>query len=268
MTHALRTPRQTARKQALFGALLGGLLALFLFAPARWVGQLLSLATQGHLSLEAARGTAWQGSAELWLRGGEGSQDARRLPGRIEWQLASQFHWQTLPSLALGVQMPCCTPQTLNFLVQPGFGQTTVTLADSHFLGSADILSGLGAPWNTLTLQGQLQLDSEPLRLILSQGRLQVEGKARLQALDISSKLSTLKPLGSYQLVVSGGKTPELNLSTLRGSLLLEGEGQWVDGQLHFRGQAKATEERENALNNLLNVIGLRDGNHARISLG
>ena len=272
MTHPLRHPRQTARKQAFWGAfwgaLFGGLLALFLFAPARWVGHLLSHATQGHLSLEAARGTVWQGSAELWLRGGEGSQDARRLPGRIEWQVASQFHWQTLPSLALGVQMPCCTPQTLIFQVQPGFGQTTVALADSHFLGSADILSGLGAPWNTLTLQGQLQLDSEQLRLTLSQGRLQVEGKARLQALDISSKLSTLKPLGSYQLVVSGGKTPELNLSTLRGSLLLEGEGQWVDGQLHFRGQAKATEDRENALNNLLNVIGQRDGNHARISLG
>ena len=263
---ALRRPQPP--QGALAGALAGTLVALCLFAPARWLGQALSAFSQGHLKLEAPRGTVWQGSAQLSLRGGPGSQDARTLPGRIDWRLHWQMHWQALPSLVLEIQAPCCTRETLALTVQPDWGQATVSLADSHFLGSADILSGLGAPWNTLALQGQLQLDSDRLRLTFAQGRLQMSGQAVLQALDISSTLSTLRPLGSYQVVLAGGSTPQLSLSTLTGSLLLEGEGQWVEGQLHFRGQAHAAPERESALNNLLNVIGRREGKLSRISLG
>jgi general secretion pathway protein N len=264
MTSLKTHPHRQTAKAALAGALLGIVMALWVFAPARWLGQALSEWTQGRLSLEAARGTVWQGSAQLWLRGGAGSQDARGLPGRIHWHL----QWQGLSTLALQIQAPCCASQVLALTLQPGWGQLTATLANSHFLGSADLLAGLGAPWNTLDLQGQLQLDSEQLSLTLAQGRLQVQGQAVLQALDISSKLSTLQPLGSYQLVLSGGNTPQLKLNTVSGGLQLEGEGQWVGGQLHFHGQAQAAPERESALNNLLNVIGQREGHHSRISLG
>lgn len=251
-------------RAAWVGALIGVIMALWAFAPARWLGLVLSPLSQGHLSLEAARGTVWQGSAQLWLQGGVGSQDARRLPGRIQWQL----QWQGPTTLGVQLQAPCCASQALGLTFHLGWGQTTVALSDSHFGGSAEVLAGLGAPWNTLGLQGQLQLDSEKLSLTLAEGRLQINGQAVLQALDISSKLSTLQPLGSYQMTLSGGGSPKLSLNTLNGHLFLDGEGTWVAGQLHFHGQAKAAAERESALNNLLNVIGQREGDHARISLG
>ena len=59
-----------------------------------------------------------------------------------------------------------------------------------------------------------------------------------------------------------------LNLSTLEGALRLTGEGQWTGAGLRFRGDAQAAEGNEAALNNLLNIIGRRQGARSVISIG
>src|SRR5690606_1940913 len=123
----------------------------------------------------------------------------------------------------------------------------------------AELLSGLGTPWNTLRMEGQLALQSSGLRLHVDRGRNNLQGVLTVDALDIASRLSTLRPLGSYRLelrAASDGNTVTLNLSTLRGDLLLQGSGQWVGGRLRFRGEAEAAPGREVALTNLLNIMG------------
>ena len=114
---------------------------------------------------------------------------------------------------------------------------------------------------------------SSPTGLALqwAAGRMQLQGQARLDALDMSSRLSTLRPMGSYRLLLqggSGGQAPQLTLSTLDGALLLSGNGQWVGQRLRFTGEASAAPERAAALANLLNIIGRRSGARSIITLG
>jgi general secretion pathway protein N len=84
----------------------------------------------------------------------------------------------------------------------------------------------------------------------------------------MSSRLSTLKPMGSYRLSVQGGSGVAFTLETLEGSLQLTGSGQWVGDRLRFEGVASAPPERRVALANLLNILGQRDGARSIIKLG
>jgi general secretion pathway protein N len=74
--------------------------------------------------------------------------------------------------------------------------------------------------------------------------------------------------MGSYRIILLGGATPSLQLETLDGSLQLSGTGQWVGAKFRFDGVASAAPERLDALSNLLNIIGRRDGARAIIKVG
>jgi general secretion pathway protein N len=50
--------------------------------------------------------------------------------------------------------------------------------------------------------------------------------------------------------------------------LQLSGSGQWAASRLRFAGQASAEPGAEPALNNLLNIIGRRQGALSLISIG
>ena len=96
----------------------------------------------------------------------------------------------------------------------------------------------------------------------------QLAGLLRLQALDVSVRLSTLRPLGSYQLDVQGGERTRLALTTLNGRLQLSGQGHWQGQGLVFSGEASAEPEHEAALNNLLNLMGQRQGSRSSFKIG
>ena len=93
-----------------------------------------------------------------------------------------------------------------------------------------------------------------------------------LEAADMASRLSTLPRLGSYRAVINGSgtavETATLQLSTLDGPLQLSGMGQWVGPRFRLRGVASAAPGQEAALQNLLNLIGRRDGARAVLSIG
>ena len=59
-----------------------------------------------------------------------------------------------------------------------------------------------------------------------------------------------------------------MQLSTLDGALLLSGQGSWSASGFRLRGEASAAEADQAALNNLLNIIGRRDGARSIISIG
>jgi general secretion pathway protein N len=92
-----------------------------------------------------------------------------------------------------------------------------------------------------------------------------------VEAQDLVSRLSTLRPLGSYRMDVraeADGNTTTLALKTLSGRLQLQGQGQWVGGRLRFQGVAEAAPDSEAALNNLLNIIGRRQGPRSLLNIG
>jgi general secretion pathway protein N len=255
---------------AWLGGSAGLLVALTLFAPARWLADSVTSATAGQVQLVNARGTVWQGRADLLFTGGDGSRTQTALPQGVAWRLRPTLA-AGMPAMAVALSAPCCTSTPLNATVVPRWGGAQVDLAAFTSRWPAELLSGLGTPWNTLRMEGQLALQSDGLSLQVDRGRANLQGVLMVDALDIASRLSTLRPLGSYRLelrAAADGNTATLNLSTLRGDLLLQGSGQWVGGRLRFRGEAQAAAGREVALTNLLNIMGKRQGPLSVFSVG
>jgi general secretion pathway protein N len=275
LRHAPQRRQQDARGaaprptwwHACAGALLGLCIALLIWAPARWLAWGVAQASQGHVQWLNPRGTVWAGSAQMVLSGGSGSRDQQALPGRLHWTLAP--HWT---GLQLSWRADCCMDAPTQLNVQLGWNTLQVQADDHRSQWPAALLSGLGAPWNTLQAEGQLQWRSEALQLHWAQGRLQMKGLAELTVLGLSSRLSPLKPVGSYRIQLSGTPegtpTPRLELSTQQGPLMLSGQGQWVGARLRFTGEASAQEGHEAALANLLNILGRRQGARSLLSLG
>lgn len=248
---------------AIAGALIGVVIAVVLFAPARWLSGVIKQASAGQVQLIEPRGTVWNGSARLLFTGGVGSRDSAALPGHVDWRLRPGW-------LALNFQLTaaCCTPAPLQARLSPGWGASVLQLADGTSQWPAALLAGLGTPWNTVKAEGNLRLMTRGLSMTWNNGRLVVAGQAELTALAMSSRLSTLKPMGSYKITLTGGDSPALEVTTLEGSLQLSGSGQWVGARLRFQGLASAAPEHEAALANLLNIIGRRQGTRSIITLG
>jgi general secretion pathway protein N len=243
--------------------MLGLLCALLLFAPARWLTGALQRATGERVLLSEPRGTIWNGSAQVLLAGGPGSTDAAALPSRLDWRLRPRWD-----GLFAQLEAACCTSRPLALRLRPRIGGAEIVLEDSTTQWPAAVLAGLGTPWNTLQLEGDLLLGTQGLSVEWVQGRLAIAGRAELTAQRLSSRLSTLRPMGSYRITVLGGTTPTLKLDTLEGSLQLSGAGQWVGSRLRFSGTASAAPDREAALSNLLNIIGRRSGARSVITIG
>ncbi len=268
MRRAPRTParhglQRTPRGWALAGALCGLAGATALWAPAAWLARGIDGATGGQVQLQQARGSLWNGSALLVLTGGADSHDRAALPTRLEWTLRPR-----LDGARLQLRSECCTTAPVIIDVQPRWQGMDVAVHNSETQLPAALLAGLGTPWNTVALQGRLRLVTQGVQLQWQAGRWRSEGLTRLEALAVSSRLSPLRPLGSYRLDIQGGDSPQLQLSTLSGDLQLSGQGQWVGQRLHFRGEAAASPERETALSNLLNILGRRQGPRSIISFG
>jgi general secretion pathway protein N len=272
---------RAARRWAAAGALLGGLLTLVVCAPAAWLAQGVASATGDRIILADARGTVWNGDAVLVLGGGRDSHDASTLPGRLSWTLRPASG----PALRLALQQACCIHQEVALRIAPGLGRLVATLEPGTGVGAgaggadswiaqwpAALLMGLGTPWNTLQPQGALRLSSPGLSLTWAQGRFALQGSAALELRDFSSRLSTLPRLGSSRFEVSGDPasagTAQVVLTTLDGALQLSGQGSWSASGLRLRGEASAAEADQAALNNLLNIIGRRNGARSVLTIG
>lgn len=256
---------------ALAGALVGGLLCLLVFFPARWAADAVALASGQRVLLQDARGSIWNGSAVLVLAGGAGSRDSQVLPGRLSWQLQTGWSAATLDQgsgfgIGARVEHPCCQTQGLQLSWRPF--QQVFQLYGLDWQLPAQVLAGLGTPWNTLSLEGRIQLSSSFLQWSKNLDAASMRGSLELKALSLSSRLSTSRPLGSYRLVFNAkgaqsGSGLGLELDTLHGALRLSGKGQQLAGHWRFQGQAQAEPGQDAALANILNLIGNRGGDIA-----
>lgn len=253
----------TPWRWAIFGAVLGLAVALLVFPPSAWLAAALDKLTSAQVQLIESRGTVWTGSARLLLTGGPVSRDRALLPEYVSWKIRPGW-------LAVNVEMTadCCTARPIQAQLTPNLGGATLQVSDGALQWPAAVMAGLGAPWNTVQAQGSLRLATRGLTVAWSDGKMALSGGAELTATGLSTSLSTLKPMGSYRLLVTGGTTPELALSTLEGRLQLSGNGQWANSQLRFRGEASAAPEDEVVFSNLLNIIGRRNGARSFITLG
>lgn len=281
----------------MLAALAGALAACVLFAPAQWLATPLLRATQGRLVLANAHGTVWQGQGALVFSGGEGSLDRTALPGHVTWQLRPAWSGASTgpmqpsttgaapgaeatagPGLALSVHMGCCMQAPLAVWWTPGWARHSLRVAAHQSTWPAALLAGLGTPWNTLQLQAGLTLATPGLHLHVQGNRVHGQGMTTLDVTDASSRLSTIQPMGSYRFTWQWPQTlpgdvamsvdPSLTLQTLQGALQLNGNGQWVAGRLRFEGTAEAASGREEALTNLMNLLGRRQGNRTLIKIG
>jgi general secretion pathway protein N len=233
-------------------ALLAVLVTLLVSLPASWLGEAVEKQTGGRLALGDAQGTLWHGSAFIGGAPGPSGAVTPLLPGRFEWRLS--------PLVLLGrVQMELQNPDAL---VQPVMitGSWSAWQVSAGVLKlPAEALAGLGAPLNTIAPSGTMQLTWTSLDLARQDKTVAVTGRTTLEMQDMSSRLSPIRPLGSYRLAMDWrGADAQLMLSTVRGALVLEGTGALEGGRLRFSGQASAGEGYEDTMGNLLNLMGQR----------
>lgn len=260
------------------GLLLGALPALLAFAPAAWLADGVTRASGGRVRLAEATGTVWAGDAVLALASGTDARQALALPGRLHWRVGLHAG---LP--AARIKQACCIHGQWVLQWQPGLQRQRFSLL--HEPAAQDLaadssgawgqwplsaLTGLGTPWNTMRLNGSLQLTAQPVELVREKGLWSLQGDFQLHLNNLSSRLSPLETLGSYSLSFSAqpGAPAALQLQTLSGALQLQGQGQWTLQGLRFQAQASAAPGSEDALNNLLNIIGVRQGAQSVFSIG
>lgn len=249
-----------------FGALAGALVAMALWAPARWLADALTWASGARVQWVQAQGTVWNGSAQLVLSSGEASAATSALPGTVQWTLRPRWN-----GVRLTLQANCCMDAPWAWELQASSAGLTLLAealrADTtHF--PAQVLTGLGTPWNTLQLRGTLSLSAQDLALTVRRDGWSLAGQAGVEAWGLGTALSTLQPVGSYRLQVLGGTEPRTVLSTLAGPLQLSGQGLLDQGRWRFTGEARTDEASQGALGNLLNIIGRREGARSVITVG
>jgi general secretion pathway protein N len=265
----MTAPRWPVR-WAWLGVVLGLLVSVVWFAPASWLAAALTWGSNGKVQIVNTRGSVWRGQGDLLLTGGEGSRTESALPQGLRWRLNPTWT-ERQPAIALALETPCCAEQPMHITLMPSLKGSTLRVAAFTSQWPAVLLAGLGTPWNTLRPEGQLALQSQGLGVQLVDGRLRLQGSLQVDALDMTSRLSTLRPLGSYRVKLNAspdGNSAALQLQTLSGGLQLTGNGQWLGARLRFQGVAQAAPGRETALENLLNIIGRRDGARSILAVG
>ena len=271
----LTLPHPTpAKRWAWLGASVGLVVGLVTQAPAHWLATAVAQATQERVLLQDVQGTLWQGSAQAVLSAGPRQGEAASgitLPTRLTWQLGPAIDWaQARVVLRASVASACCTPEPVHIDTSPLWRGWRVQVSDHTSQWPAHWLVGLGTPWNTVQPEGQLQLHTQQLSLSQQADQRVWQGQAELQLQQLATRLATLRPLGNYrvQLQGTGGDALAIQLSTPEGALQLQGQGELKNGHVRFEGEASAAPDAQDALSNLLNVLGQRQGNKSLLKLG
>ncbi len=190
------------------------------------------------------------------------AQIARAVPGRLQWRF-SMVGWRML---RLTLLLDCCMQRPAQLDVGwRGRGFELELQLPGVRLPLA-LLEGLGTPWDTLRLGGEVLLTVSRMEWQASQGQ-QWHGSASASVQRMHSALSTVRPLGDYVLNFnSAGGLPTITVSSLAASALqVQGHITLVDGRLQADLVAHANAGYENQLTGLLQILGRRDGPVSRI---
>ena len=231
-------------------ALLSVLLTVSVFLPAAWLAPLIESWSNGRITLGDAQGSLWNGSAFIGAAPSGKDAVTPLLPGRFSWHLSPQI-------LVGRVEMALENPQVMSQPVSILGNWSSWTISPASMLLPAERLAALGAPLNTLQPSGKLLLSWQQMRLERQSDRLDCQGVVTLDMLAMATRLSPLKPLGSYRMTFDWtGRRAGLTLKTLEGSLQLNGLGAMEVGHFRFSGTAQAARGQDQKLAGLLSLLG------------
>lgn len=238
-------------------------LSVLFFLPASWLGAVLEKQTQGRLSLGDVQGSFWRGSAFVGVASG--------VNGPVTPLFAGRFAWKISPLILLAqVEAELDNPESLSAIVKIQGNFSELQVSPASLLLPTERLEGLGAPLNTIGPTGKLRMSWNNLRFAHEAGRLNGYGQLQLELSEMASRLSPVKPLGSYNMGFDlHGANADLHLNTLKGPMMLAGSGTFNGGHFQFSGKAWAEEGQQARLANLLNLLGQRrkDGDQDVIAL-
>ncbi|MFT4063287.1 type II secretion system protein N [Paraburkholderia sp.] len=219
--------------------------------PAAWITPQFARQTRGHVNLVDAEGSLWRGSATLMLAAGSDMSGATLLPGRIEWHTA---FW---PLFTGRVRMIMRHSEAMPDPITVDATPRSATVTPGALAVPASLLAGLGAPFNTLDLQGNVRLSWSDWRSFNGEAF----GQLTMTLDDVSSRVSLVKPLGSYRVKFQAqGTSSTVDLTTIKGPLMLNGNGTVSAASTSFRGTASAAPEQHDNLAGLLNLLGRPSG--------
>lgn len=184
--------------------------------------------------------------------GGAGGGDgATLLPGRLEWRTA---FW---PLFSGRVRMEMRQTDAMPDAVFVDAAPSGSTVSPGTIAVPASLLTGLGAPFNTLNMDGNVRLTWTELRMLGHN----TYGQVIVTLDDMASSVSRVKPLGSYRVVFQAeGQAGTIDLTTSRGPLLLSGQGTVSPASSAFNGVATSAPEARENLAGLLNLLGRHTG--------
>jgi general secretion pathway protein N len=232
-------------------AVLSAAIVMLTLLPAAWITPQFAKQTRGHVNLVDPAGSLWHGSATLMLAAGSDMSAATLLPGRIEWTTSfwPLFTGRVRMTMRHSEAMP--DPITVDATLR------TVNVTPGAMSVPASLLGGLGAPFNTLDLQGNVQLSWSDWRSF----NREAFGQLTVTLNDASSRISLVKPLGSYRVLFQAqGASSTLDLTTMKGPLMLSGNGTVSAASTSFHGVASAAPEARDNLAGLLNLLGRPTG--------
>jgi general secretion pathway protein N len=251
---------------AVAGGALATLVTAAALAPAQWAAQMVRKVSGDRVELAEADGTIWNGSATLVLAsGGSGDQARAALPDRLSWHLSP---WPLLVgTFDLTLRHPSALMAPVRISI---YLDGRLQLGAATLRVPAAMLTGLGAPLNTVRPGGTISLHTDGVEV----ARGQCHGSVTAEWEHASSALTPVAPIGHYMLQTSGSYPgTRLELQTISGPLELAGSGTITEGgRLSFQGiarpEATADAWTKSQLTGLISLLGRRDGDAAILRLG
>lgn len=228
--------------------------------PATSLASIVNSQSGCRVVLHKPTGTIWNGSAAI----GFSEPDVVSSSCRSPVALTERFTWKAQCSLMNGQCLVEMNFVSLNKPLRAIVGLNQIKVAAGEMSLPASILEAFGNPWSTLRPRGQLMAQWSDL-----QRGSDTAGTVRLNVDKLSSPISTVKPLGSYEIKANLSQSgTSFVIGTTAGPLLLNGKGELgaKDGSgIHFLGSAHATPESEDSLIGLLSLLGKKDGDIYRM---
>ena len=207
-----------------------------------WVRQ----ASGGVVRLASPHGTLWRGAATPVLNLGRG---APLVLNRIHWQLSLRriFSGNLLVNLQEREGKQQAPVEILLGVHQVELHHVSLELP-------AAVIGGLNPILLAMHFQGRVAIATDKLVLKRSGA---VQGTLTANWQDAGSALSPLNPFGDYRFDLTGkGDKMAINLSTVSGTLQLDGKGTWSGGKLAFRTTASANGDSKAVFSEMLHHLG------------
>jgi len=219
--------RRTGVRFAILGA---GAYLVFLVAnlPASWFGYALERSSGGAVALGDPRGTVWKGQGTLAVR----SRDAYRSVVDIEWRCNPLSVFTGRLNVALS---------GANLRASLSLGPRSVRLQNVDITAPVALIAQAIPTTAFAKPEGRLRIVADSFEIDAAS----VRGAATVDWAEAG--LGGIARIGDYRLQITGsGERAAVRLSTLRGDLRVNGNGEWRAAQPQFvmRGVAEISPGR------------------------